>query len=380
MKKILIDARLYGLEHAGLGRYTLNLVKHISDLDKQNKYVILLRKNYFERLKLPDNWEKVLADIRHYSIYEQIKILEIIRKYNPDLVHFLHFNVPVFFKGIFIVTIHDLLMHKSRGPATTNLPQHKYLIKRLGYRFVFNHAVKYATKIIVPSEYVKKEIVDYYRLDAERIIVTYEGIPEFTNLGIIRLSVSKFLRKYNLQKPYFLYIGNAYPHKNLERAIEAVVLINKKSKKKVQLVIASARDVFTNKLNKTINELHAEIYVKLIGFIPDIELETLLCEAEAFVYPTLSEGFGLQGLESISAGTLVVASDIPVFREIYKDNLIYFNPYDFTSIAQSMDYVLKMDIKERQKIITKSQKFIKRYSWTKMVKETLRVYDSVLNL
>src|SRR3990167_9619406 len=100
--RIVIDARLYGLENAGLGRYTMNLVQELAKLDKENEYVVLLRKKYFNELKLPRNWQKIEADFRHYSLTEQLKLPKMIKNIKPDLVHFPHFNIPLFFRGKYV--------------------------------------------------------------------------------------------------------------------------------------------------------------------------------------------------------------------------------------------------------------------------------------
>lgn len=174
--RIVIDARLYGLENAGLGRYSMNLIEELQKLQDNNHYMVLLRKKYFDKLSFKGNWQKVLADIPHYTLAEQIKLPGLIKRFKPDLVHFLHFNVPVFYKGKYIVTIHDLLMHKQRGLEATTLTPSRYFLKRLGYKFVFGETVKRAVKIIVPSQTVKDEVAYYYKLSPDKIIVTHEGI------------------------------------------------------------------------------------------------------------------------------------------------------------------------------------------------------------
>lgn len=174
--RIVIDGRFYGLENAGLGRYTMNLISELQKLDTKNQYSVLLRKKYFNRLNFGSNWKKVLVDINHYSLKEQIKLPKILRNLKPDLVHFLHFNVPVFYNGKFIVTIHDLLMHKQRGLEATTLTPSRYFFKRLGYGLVFANAVRRAKKIIVPSQAVKDEVSYYYKLEPEKVIVVYDGI------------------------------------------------------------------------------------------------------------------------------------------------------------------------------------------------------------
>ncbi len=98
------------------------------------------------------------------------------------------------------------------------------------------------------------------------------------------------------------------------------------------------------------------------------------------MFPSLSEGFGLPGLEAMNAGTLALTSDIPVFREVYKDAAIYFNPYDFSSIADTMKEVLKLSKEKRKEKIEYGKEFVKRYSWRKMAEETLKVYEGGISL
>lgn len=373
--KILIDARFYGLENTGIGRYVVNLIDNLQRIDKENKYVILLKRKYFEELNLPQNWQKVKIDINHYSISEQTKLIGIISKQNPDLVHFLHFNVPLFYKKPFVVTIHDLLMHRQTGAEATTLSRPLYYLKRFGYKKVFASAVNNSSKIIVPSTTVKKELLSYYKLEPRKIKVTYEGVDDKT---FPRKVGTNLIKSYGIDLPYFIYAGNAYPHKNLKRAIEAILALNKKGGKGAKLVIVSARNIFVERLHKTIKEMGTQDFVKLLGFVSDRDLGVLYKNSLAFVFPSISEGFGLPGLEAIAAGTLLIASDIPVFREIYKDKVIYFNPYDFSDIERVMDMVLSLNDTQRQSLIKDSQTLLKNYSWSKMAKETLKIYEEVL--
>jgi glycosyltransferase involved in cell wall biosynthesis len=375
--KIVIDGRFYGLENAGLGRYTINLIKELQNIDNKNQYFVLLRKKYFDQLKVPSNWKKISADYKHYSLAEQIKLPKLISSLRPDLVHFLHFNIPIFYKEPFVVTIHDILMHRQRGLEATTLFPLLYWIKRLAYGLVFRQAVRGSKKIITPSKAIKREVVDYYKLDPGKIAVTYEGLDEEILEGE---NQKKILGKYYISNPYFIYAGNAYPHKNLKRAIEAALLLNKEREERVLLVLVSARNIFVERIEKLVKKMGAEEYVKVLDLVSDKELGVLFKNSLAFVFPSLSEGFGLPGLEAMGAGTLLIASDIPIFKEIYLDQAIYFNPYDFTSIEKSMEDVIKMEKEERKEIILASQIFIKRYSWRKMAEETLNVYKSCLSL
>ena len=135
-KHILIDARFYGLENTGIGRYLMNLVNELSRIDKKNKYTLLLKKKYFNELKLPKNWKKFECNIKHYSLEEQIKLPRLLNQLKPDLVHFPHFNVPITWKDKFIVTIHDMTMHSTNYQATKLSPL-VYQLKRVPYKYIF---------------------------------------------------------------------------------------------------------------------------------------------------------------------------------------------------------------------------------------------------
>ena len=96
------------------------------------------------------------------------------------------------------------------------------------------------------------------------------------------------------------------------------------------------------------------------------------------MFATLSEGFGLPPKEAIEAGTFAIISDIPVLKEVYRDSVIYFNSLDIKDMVRAMEEVLNMSESERQKRIKYAQKYLKKYSWKKMAKETLKVYESVI--
>lgn len=172
--KILIDARLWGPKNTGNGRYTSELVNNLAKLDDKNNYLILFRKEVFDKINFPTNFKKILANFKHYSFEEQVKLPILLYKLKPDLVHFPHFNVPIFYFGKYIVTIHDLIMHKYKdGAATTrNFPIRE--IWRIGYYLSFVKAVFGSVKIIVPSKFVKEELINFYNIKEEKIEVTYE--------------------------------------------------------------------------------------------------------------------------------------------------------------------------------------------------------------
>ena len=375
--KIAIDARLYGLENGGIGRYVMNLVNELSKLKTPHEFHILLRSEYMQIVDLPVNWHKHELNVRHYSIREQVELPRMLYKLAPDLTHFPHFNVPIVYNKPFVVTIHDLSKHRSKGTDTTTLPVYTFMIKRTMYYKVVKAAIEKSVQVITPTNIVKDDVLQHYHVNSDKLAVIYEGVTALTSK---MHDPKRILEKYKLDKPFFMFTGNAYPHKNLDRLIEATVLLNEQYGVSAMLGISSSRSVFTERLEKIIKKNHARDYIKLLGFVPDEELDALYSASEAFVYPSLMEGFGLPGLEAMQAGTLALVSNIPVFKEIYKDAAIYFNPHDFSAMADCMRNATNMNTDKRKKLVTKGKKHVSQYNWKKMAEETLKVYEDSVSL
>jgi len=376
--KIVIDARMYGLEHAGIGRYLVNLINQIEKQDSKNNYSILLRKKYFQTLIFQNkNSQKVLADYQHYSLKEQIFLpLQLIRL-KPDLVHFPHFNVPYLWWGKYIVTIHDLIKHESKGMATTTRSPWLYWLKHQFYLALVKRAVKKSIKIITPSYFWQKELVKRYGLAPEKIVVTYEGVDEKFKIKNLKLKIEKILEKYSIKKPFVVYTGSLYPHKNVESLVQAVKCFNdlNHDNKKLTLVIVCARNIFYDRFLEKVKKLKAQDLVNLVGFVPDEEIGSLYSQAEAFVFPSLWEGFGLPGLEAMVLGLPVISSNASCLPEVYGEAALYFDPHNVSDLIDKI-LMVRRDKKIRETLIKKGYEQVKKYSWEKMAKQTLGVYEN----
>lgn len=172
--RIGIDARL--IQETGVGRYIRNLIAELGKTDTVNSYVVFLRRNAYEKYILPNNrWEKRVADIRWHTIAEQLFMPAIFSRERLDLLHVPYFNVPIFYFGKYIVTIHDLtILHFDTGKATT-LPYIIYKMKRIFYYLVLLKAMHWSEKIIAVSHATKKEILDHFDILPEHVEVIYEG-------------------------------------------------------------------------------------------------------------------------------------------------------------------------------------------------------------
>ncbi|MGC9048987.1 MAG: glycosyltransferase family 4 protein [Patescibacteria group bacterium] len=370
--RIGIDARLYGPLDKGIGRYTQKIIQQLEELDRQNEYFIFLRPAGFELAEeLKPNLHKILADYPPYSLKEQISLPLKLKKYRLDLVHFPHFNVPIFYSGKFVITIHDLIHRQFNLRATTRFWPF-YFLKYLFSQLITFLAIKRATRILTVSEFVKNQIIGYYKINPNKIIVTYEA----ANM-VQKIQNSEFKIQ---NSEFLLYIGNAYPHKNLERLLSAFKLVLSSIRypaSGIQLVLVGKIDYFYKRLQKLAKELKIEDKVIFTGSVSDEELVNLYQNALAYISPSLMEGFGLPGLEAMAQGCPVISSNAGPLPEIYGQAALYFNPNDINEMAEKIkEIIAKPDLREKLKKLGLEQ--VKKFSWTKCAEKTLEVYQLIL--
>jgi glycosyltransferase involved in cell wall biosynthesis len=368
--RIGIDARLWN--ETGVGRYIRNLVGELQKCDKKNEYVLFVKNGFkIEDLGFKNkNWKIVPTAIHWHSVEEQVKFPQLLQKENLDLMHFPYFSLPVFYTKSFVVTIHDLIInHFPTGKAST-LPYPLYKMKRIGYDFVMDHAVRNSKKIIVPLQAVKDDVLQTFAFAENKIEVTHEGS--------LNVSSQKQQTKPKF-KNYFLYVGNAYPHKNLEKLIEGFVLFKKLTQEDVKLVLVGKDDYFYKHLEqKTTVKSRTDIVFR--HDVTDEELFGLYSNAIAFVSASLMEGFGLPPLEAMSMSCPVVLSRIPSFQEVCDEAAIYFDPNDQNSLKDQLNFVYNLDQKRREEFIKKGLERVKQFSWEKMAKQTLAIYESSISI
>lgn len=406
MAKIVIDCRMWG--ESGIGRYIRNLVFNLQVLDRKNEYfLILLEKDFnsetdevLKRLPRPlyrtvqgprnddeergNNFHKVLADFRWYGVGEQIKLPGLLNKLKPDLVHFPHFNVPIFYSGKFVVTIHDLIhQHYKMDKATLHDPL-TYKIKHLGYKKVFRKAVKDSVKILTPSEYVKKQLIDEWNVWDGKIVVTPEAVDDnllSTDNKMVKKETAYVMKKFGIRVPYIFNVGNAHPHKNVEGLMKAFLKLKdsgvadapKNDNSGLQLVLSGTDNYFWKKIKSSAIS-HQSSDIVFTGYVTDEKLAALYKNATCFVMPSFEEGFGIPILEAMAFGCPVVSSNAGSLQEVGGDAALYFNPHDLEDMGNKIDRVLKSE-KLRQELIKKGKERVKKFSWKNLAEETLEVYQ-----
>lgn len=370
--KIGIDARMYGVGFTGIGRYTAELIEHLASLDREHEYVLFMRKESFDKFKSPnDRFKKVLADFPHYSFGEQFGFNKILKQEKLDLMHFTHFNAPIFYNRPFVVTIHDLTLSFFPGKKMN------HIFQRMAYHKVIRSVTRKAKKIIAVSEHTKKDIIEQLRVPEEKIEVIYNGVSAKFG-GVEPTPRQELFKSLGLSKPYFLYTGVWRDHKNLVGLIKAFAAFNKEAGDQYELVITGPHNPTYHEVPDTVKELGVENSVHLVGLVSEPIIYSLYLNALAYIFPSFYEGFGLPPLEAMQSGTPVLASNASAIPEVCGEgNALYFDPYNIDDIKAKMQEFIK-DPTLRQKLIDRGKERVKFFSWAKMVSAVLRLYDSVL--
>jgi len=362
-----IDARLSGTKHAGIGRYSENLIKRLIVLSHQKSektqinFVLFFfnlkqAQDVLGDLAKSENVRIVDTNIKHYGFREQLYLPKIYNQAKLDLLYVPHWNVPISYKGKLAITIHDLLWHEQKGMGATTLKAWQYYFKYLAYRYISRVAAKKAQVIFVPAQTIKNTVMHYYPFTKNKIVISKEGLADNY----------EFVLKQNLKqnqriKKQLIYTGSLYPHKNLKIIIKSLSKIPK-----YKLLIVSARSIFCDQIKALVSRYKVKKQVIFLGYVPDKKLLPLYQESMALVQPSLSEGFGLTGIEAMASHLPVLASDIKIFREIYQDAAFFFNPHSCEDFLKALD---SLELSSRKDIINRGLKIASQYSFDKMAQE-----------
>ncbi len=339
-------SRAFVGERSGTENYSFQLLSHLAKIDQKNNYIVYIRSLPSFVFRLPPNFQiKVISWVR---LWTQGGLAWQTFKDKLDVLFVPAHTLPIIRKpGLnSVVTVHDL--------GSEYLPKMHQLKQRLYLSFMQRMQLRGATKLIAVSKATKEDLVKKIGIEPKKIQVIYEGYDK------------NLFKYYNLQpKNYFLFVGTVQPRKNLERIITAFSC----QSSVVRLVIAGGKGWLSDEIYKLSKKLGIEDRVKFLGFVPDKKLAALYSGAIALVFPSLFEGFGLPILEAQACGCPVITSNVSSMPEVAGKGAIYVNPYDVDDIVKGM----QESKSQRVKLVKAGFENIKRFSWEKCARETLKV-------
>jgi len=366
--RIGIDARNDG---TGVGRYTFSLVRELAQIDSENEYVLFLGRERFETYLPPaPNFRAVEADIPWFTVREQLRFPRLVARERLDLVHYPNVTVPLSETTPFVVTVHDLNYLDAASifgnGGKRSARQH---LLTAGYRLELRK-VRRARRLIAVSDATRDALVSELHVEPRTIVVTHEAAELPPDLEADRT----MLERHGITEPFFLYVGSAYPYKNLLRLVDAFALLQGD----FQLVLAGDHEQFATALRARAAERGSEGRVVFPGPVTEAELLALYEAALVYAFVSLGEGFGLPGLEAMVAGVPVVAARAGSLPEIYADAAEYCDPRDVESIATALTSV-SGDETLRARLSARGRERAAEFSWRRTAEQTLAVYREAVS-
>jgi len=366
---VAIDARK--LLDFGIGTYIRNILVQLDRHDRDLEYVVLCRTRDLDRARaLAPRFRIVAEDAEPYSIGEQVRIPIRLAREKVSLVHEPHYVLPPATRCRSVVTIHDCI----------HLMFPQYLPNRLGYvyaRASMWTATRQAARVLTVSEASKRDILRFFDIPAEKVQVIPNAIDERFLIPPDEATTDRVRQRYQLDHPFVLYVGNIKPHKNLERLIDAFSQVRADGPDGLKLVVVGDDVSKYPSLRQMVHRHKLDKHVRFLGFQPQETLASFYRLANAFVFPSLYEGFGLPPLEAMACGTPVVTSNVSSLPEVAGDAALLVDPYDAEAIADGLRRVLG-DEALRRELVAKGAERVRQFSWTDSVARIGAVYREVL--
>lgn len=367
----------YGLDRSptGIGRYAVELLRALAALPNAPEIVLLTTEQcdpyglwqQFEHVPLPGcRLLPALLTVGHATVAQAV------RQHKLNIVHDPNGIAPFFGPrsgARRIVTIHDAF-------AFVHPELHNHL-DNWRYRSLLKWAVRQTDVVLTDSNHSRRDLERYLRVPAAKVRTIpcgfdprYSPVPDHhTRQGI--------LDRYGLQQPYLLYVGGINARKNIARLFEAFASVRRRHPE-LKLVIGGKRQWQTGAIDATFRRLDLHEAVHFTGYVDDPDLPALYRAAEAFVFPSLYEGFGLPPLEAMACGTPVITSNTSSLPEVVGDAALTIDPYNIEALAAAIERVLT-DAALRHDLRQRGFVQAQRFSWQQTAQQTLAVYHSTLS-
>lgn len=359
-------------QRTGTENYSLHLLRELLALDVEHHFRL-----YFNQPPSSDLFPDTVDDrvIPFPRLWTHLRLSWEMLSDAPDLLFVPSHVLPLIHPRRSVVTVHDL--GYLYYPEAHTLTQNVYL--RWSTRF----NAQAASHILADSEATRRDLMSEYQISGNKISVVYPGRDEILAPIDDPAILTAVQARHGLTQPYLLYVGTLHPRKNLVRLVEAFGLLVRPPADdapppiaNLQLVLAGQKGWLYDEVVTQIRNLDLTEQVHLTGYVPEEDLATLLSGAQAFVYPSLYEGFGIPVLEAMACGTPVICSNVSSLPEVAGDAAIQVDPMDIEALAQALRDVL-LDDGLRLKLVERGYRQVRRFSWRRSADETMQVFEDV---
>ena len=355
---ITIDLRMWS--SSGIGKVLQNTIPSFIRNFSNINFILLGNKEILDKLDWPINVVEIRKfDAKIYSLSEQIDAIKIIPK-NTDLLWWPHWNIPLFYRGKLVTSIYDAF--HLRIPWSV-----KNLLKNVYTRLLFYFLAKKSSMTLTISKFSKNELIELTQIDSSNIHIVYPSVDQEWHEPIPKNNSKSY--------PYIIYVGNVKPHKDLITLIKAFIKNSKLIKHKLIIIGKEEGFISGDKDVKSYANNHSDKII-FTGWLDDTLVREYVFNADLMVFPSNYEGFGIPPLEAMACGCPVIASDIPVIREVCSESVMYFRSGDIDDLSIKISELINN--KELQEsLISKGFNLVKKYNWNKSIKE---INDKFANL
>ncbi len=370
--RVGIDARK--VADFGIGSYIRNLIEAIARRPEAERYRFRVYVPGADRGALPPlpaHFEIVEEDSPGYSVSELTRFAWRLLRDRLDLFHATHYVIPPLARTRAVVTIHDIIhvLYPQFLPNRAALLYARVMIRR---------ALRRADRIITVSYNSKRDLVDYFGIAPARIEVIYNGVAGRFRADLPRSERDRVAARYGLPRPYLLFLGGEKPHKNVRNVLRAFAEARRARALPHALVLAGPMPKNRSRVEALIAALDLDPRVIRTGVVPEEDLPGLFAGADAFLYPTLYEGFGLPVAEAMACGVPVLTSSTSALQEIAGGYAYLVDPMDVDAIARGI-VDLATDPARRAEFADLGKRRAAEFSWDRAAEQTLRVYAEALS-
>jgi glycosyltransferase involved in cell wall biosynthesis len=373
MLKIVIDAR--HLRDFGIGTYIRSLVPALSVVDRENQYTLVALPSDADAFAgLPANFRVVAYHRTDSQVFDQIAFPLFLRGFPADLYHVPINRVPLLMPRPYVVTIHDM--------SSILFDDHPGFRSSL-WRFRFRRGLARAARVIAVSDATRRDVENLLQIPPDRMRVVYNAPSRLfqsrpSGDSGRESERARVLERYQIHYPFLLYAGNIRPQKNIPRLVEAFAVAREELAaharyKDLHLIIIGDEISRYPSVRRAVIQSRVENSVRFLGFVPFNTLRVFYELAEAFVFPSLYEGFGLPPLEAMACGTPVITSGLSSLPEVVGDAAMLVNPENVFDIARGMrEVLLNPDLRAR--LVERGREQAALYSWERAAATVLDIY------
>ncbi len=369
---VAIDVRHW--KDFGYGTYIRNLVTALGKSSEGFRFTLIAQHadhDELESLKLPSTFSIVFYEKVDTQKLEHIAFPLFLRGLKADLVHIPLNRIPTFMPKPYVVTIHDLssLLFGDSDTLSESIRS-----------FFFRRGLIRADRVIAVSGATRRDVCNLLSIPANQVRRIYNAIdPSFHNTSLDADKTRTVMERYQVDYPYLLYAGSIRPQKNVARLVEAFAVLRgdletHRVYKNLRLIVIGDELTKYPAVRRAVMQTRVDKVVRFMGFLPLDELRAFYSNAEAFVFPSLYEGFGLPPLEAMACGTPVIASGVSSLPEVLGDAAMTVNPENVFDIARGIrDVILEPEF--RRELVHRGYERAKAFSWDATAAQVLKVYD-----